>query len=162
MVKKYNDHMGGIDLQDMLQSLYQIDRKSNKYYMRIVYYLFGIAMQNSWIQYRKSLHSSEDIPGRRMSLKEFLVKAATSLTKAGKPTERQGVGRPRSVSNRRQLNELTVPSSVRFDKMDHFPLHCQRGRCQYCPSGFSRWQYQKCQVHLCLNATNNCFTEFHK
>ena len=46
IVKEYNQHMGGLDLSDMLMSLYKISRKSRKYYMRILYYLLGVATVN--------------------------------------------------------------------------------------------------------------------
>lgn len=37
IVECYNKHMGGVDLADMLLELYQINQRSNKYYMCIVY-----------------------------------------------------------------------------------------------------------------------------
>ncbi len=44
VVKAYNKHMGGVDLADMLFSLYRIDRRSHKYYNRIIYYLFSVCL----------------------------------------------------------------------------------------------------------------------
>ncbi len=44
VVKSYNKHMGGVDLADMLFSLYRIDKRSHKYYNRIVYYLFSVCL----------------------------------------------------------------------------------------------------------------------
>lgn len=57
----YNVHMGGIDLSDMLQSMYQIQRKSRKWYLRIVYYLIWTAITNSWLIYRTFLDESKYI-----------------------------------------------------------------------------------------------------
>ncbi len=55
IIKKYNKHMGGVDLADMLMALYRIDRRSKKYYMRIVYYLLGVCTVNTWILYKLNI-----------------------------------------------------------------------------------------------------------
>ncbi len=53
IVTIYNKNMGGVDLADMLASLYRIDRKSKKYYTRIVYYLLSVCVNNAWILHKK-------------------------------------------------------------------------------------------------------------
>jgi hypothetical protein len=52
IVKEYNNHMGGVDLANMLLALYRIDRRSKKYYTRIIYYLCGVCTTNAWIIYK--------------------------------------------------------------------------------------------------------------
>jgi len=44
IVKEYNKFMGGVDLSDMLLSIYRIDRRSSKWYLRIVFYVLGVAV----------------------------------------------------------------------------------------------------------------------
>ena len=44
MVVEYNSHMGGVDLCDMLLSLYWIRHRSTKYYMHIIFYCIGVAV----------------------------------------------------------------------------------------------------------------------
>ena len=39
IVKKYNASIGGVDLFDMFQSLYQMDHKSKRWYIRIFYWI---------------------------------------------------------------------------------------------------------------------------
>ena len=46
IVKQYNRHMGGVDLHDMLKSLYSVDRKGKKFYLRLCNYLFGLCVIN--------------------------------------------------------------------------------------------------------------------
>lgn len=46
MVEEYNLHMGGVDLCDMLMSLYRVHLRSCKYYMNIVYYCIGLSIVN--------------------------------------------------------------------------------------------------------------------
>ncbi len=52
IVGEYIQNMGGVDLADMPLALYWIDRRSKKYYNRIVYYLFGVCVVNSRILYK--------------------------------------------------------------------------------------------------------------
>ena len=49
MVVEYNSHMGGVDLCDMLLSLYRIHHRSTKYYMHIIFYCIGVAVVNGWL-----------------------------------------------------------------------------------------------------------------
>ena len=52
MVVEYESHMGGVDLCDMLLSLYRIRHRSTKYYMHIKFYCIGVAVVNGWLLYR--------------------------------------------------------------------------------------------------------------
>ena len=47
IVKDYNCYMSGVDLWDMMIKLYQTNIRSNKWYMRIVYYCIDLAVVNS-------------------------------------------------------------------------------------------------------------------
>ncbi|XP_049816457.1 piggyBac transposable element-derived protein 3-like [Schistocerca nitens] len=44
IVEKYNKHMGGVDLADMLIELYRINLRSRKWYMRILYWCLSPPM----------------------------------------------------------------------------------------------------------------------
>jgi len=55
---------------------------------------------------------------------------------------------------------------VRYDGSDHWPIfvsgpsntRCKNEKC----NGKTYWKCSKCDVHLCLNSSKNCFTEYHK
>jgi hypothetical protein len=83
IVQEYNTFMGGVDLSDMLLSLYRIDRRSCKWYVRIIYYFLGIALNNSWLLYRKHLRQMGE-EATAMSLKDFLLSVAKALAESGK------------------------------------------------------------------------------
>uniref|UniRef100_A0A0K8VPL0 PiggyBac transposable element-derived protein 1 n=1 Tax=Bactrocera latifrons TaxID=174628 RepID=A0A0K8VPL0_BACLA len=55
VVDYYNKHMGGVDLADMLLNLYKINHRSEKWYMRIVYWCISTVVVNSWLLYRRDL-----------------------------------------------------------------------------------------------------------
>jgi len=52
-VAKYNQHMGGVDLCDMLLALCRIELGTHKWYIDLMYYLSGICIVNGWLLYRR-------------------------------------------------------------------------------------------------------------
>lgn len=58
--------MGGVDLGDMLVSLYKIPFKSRRWYIGIFCQLLDISINNSWILYKKNTNDR-----KKMSLKIF-------------------------------------------------------------------------------------------
>ena len=94
-----------------------------------------------------------------------MLEVAEGLSKAGKAC-RVKAGRPslkedQPLKRRRAPDENIPVEIVKKDHIDHLPKHSTRGRCKFCKTGFSRWMCGKCNVHLCLNEKNNCFTDFH-
>ena len=84
MVVEYNCHMGGVDLCDMLLSLYRIRHRSTKYYMHIVFYCIGVAVVNGWLLYRRHM-DQKNVPAKnQLCLLKFQADLAASLCKAGK------------------------------------------------------------------------------
>jgi hypothetical protein len=57
MVKEYNCHRGGVDLQDMLVALYITNIEVKRYYLCIVFQLLDMCVVNAWLLYRR--HSSQ-------------------------------------------------------------------------------------------------------
>ena len=163
IIGEYNPHMGGVDLCDMLIELYRIGLRSKRWYMRIVYFCFDLAVVNGWILYKR--HMLQHGARKFLSLKDFRCCIAQALTKAGKGLRRKR-GRP-SLDDDSPAEKChrvgTGPiEEVRFDGIRHWPTHSERKqRCKYCPSGYSRILCSKCKISLCLNKNNNCFMRFH-
>nr|CAI5858404.1 unnamed protein product [Callosobruchus analis] len=53
IVKQYNRHMGGVDLMDMLVSLYRTRLKSRRWYLSIFAQMVDLCMNNAWLLYRR-------------------------------------------------------------------------------------------------------------
>ena len=51
VTEAYNEHMGGVDLIDMLISLYQINVGSKKYYIKIIFHPIDLSVVNVWLLY---------------------------------------------------------------------------------------------------------------
>ena len=104
IVGEYNQNMGGVDLADMLLALYRIDRRSKKYYNRIVYYLFGVCVVNSWILYKFNIDEN-------VTLLEFTLQVSLSLMRAGKSLQ---------VNN--NYSRRTVQEDIRYDGIRLIPF----------------------------------------
>lgn len=91
IVKKYNHNMGGVDLADMLISLYRTPLKSRRWYLALFGQLLDMSVVNAWLLYRRDtcLHGK----GKHKPLCEFRSEIAYSLPRAGRPSRR---GRPSS------------------------------------------------------------------
>lgn len=165
LIPAYNEHMGGIDLSDMLVHLYKTPAKSRRWYIPLFGYFLDLCVAYSWLVYKRDCDLLSQKP---MSLKRFRLAVAQSLSQVNKPASK--VGRPSSSSPPPQKRLYTPRPShskpqpdVRYDNLGHWPLHCDsRGQCNLCPKGVSRWKCQKCDVFLCLNGSQECFVAYHQ
>ena len=57
---------------------------------------------------------------------------------------------------------VSVPPSIRYDVVGHFPEVGDKGRCRLCGVGQTVWRCSKCQTRLCLKTDKNCFIKFHR
>ena len=58
IVGEYNQHMGGVDLLDMLLALYRISVKSKKWSSPIVHFCFNAAVVVGWLLYKRHMARS--------------------------------------------------------------------------------------------------------
>ena len=81
VIMAYNKYMGGVDLIDMLVSLYRINIRSKKYYMKIIFHLIDLSIVNSWLLYRRHCFQLR-LPNKKIfSLLQFRVEVAEALLK---------------------------------------------------------------------------------
>lgn len=153
IVKEYNDHMGGVDLFDMLMSLYWLDHKSCKWYCRIFFWVLNVAIVNGWILYRRHTGQKGTLRKNQLSLLEFASTISESLVieqKLPPLLARKGPGRPvrflhslKIMNKEKYQNEEQHPDtkkkrkitvvnlSGRFDNIGHFPVHEEpKQRCK--------------------------------
>lgn len=143
-----NEHMGGINLLDMLMHC-------AKPQQRPVWYMM---YKRDW-----SLLKEKPVP-----LKSFHLEVAYSLKQVNKTPSR--VGCPASSSTptvtRHHCNNPRVPTPMLDNCYDNYAHWLQRGKqrgqCNLWPKGVSKWRYEKCKVFLCLNGNQSCFVEFHQ
>ena len=135
VVGAYNANMGGIDLFDMMCTLYKRQIKSRRWYLYLFYHSLTMVMANAWFLYRRESKSLKK--NKPLQMKEFQIQAATSLMCQGKVRR----GRPSLQTLPPAKKHRVHPGpqlDVRFDNVGHLPMSQEKkGRCRYCPNGYS-------------------------
>ena len=163
IVNMYNQFMGGVDLTDMMSSLYKYSYRSRRWYLYLFWHTVTVALVNAWILHRR--HQRQLGNSKPQLLKKFQGMVANALT----AIPGRGPGRPSQDSvppaQKRKLVSLP-PSTVdrRRGEGIHLPIYSDaRQRCKLCKGQdhFSHIMCERCEVHLCLNKARNCFAQFH-
>ena len=110
----YNRFMGGVDKADMLLALYKTKCKTSKWYQRIAFHLFHLAVIN------------EGGEGGEGQLLPFLHSIAVSLIKGDNFSVVEDEG-PNDVTKEpvRSLKRKHVPSDLCHDGYNHWPIQVQ-------------------------------------
>ena len=167
-VSEYNKSMGGVDLADMLISLYRTTIKTKRWYLKLLFHCVDIAKVNAWLIYRRHCDQMRVPKKSQLSLLKFTMSIASALTTARTVTRL--VGRP---SNRQSTDETTAPKrkcptsipvmDVRYDNIGHWPeFREKKNKCRLCKTGTGRVYCKKCDLCLCLSNARNCFYDFHQ
>nr|XP_013771175.1 PREDICTED: uncharacterized protein LOC102193255 [Pundamilia nyererei] len=82
LIPAYNEHMGGIDLSDMLVHLYKTPAKSTRWYLPLFGYMLDLSIANSWLVYKRERGQLNQKP---ITLKRFRLAVAHSLKQVNKP-----------------------------------------------------------------------------
>lgn len=111
-MRQYNKHVGGVDLADMLVSLYKTPLRTKRWYIGIFAQMLDICINNAWLVRRKTNGSSRKIP-----LKAFRYAVYENLLNEKRCAQRKRMTTPKVVKPR-----VARPSSpVKFDNLGHFP-----------------------------------------
>uniref|UniRef100_A0A672L7S8 PiggyBac transposable element-derived protein domain-containing protein n=1 Tax=Sinocyclocheilus grahami TaxID=75366 RepID=A0A672L7S8_SINGR len=111
LIPAYNEHMGGINLSDMLVHLYRTPAKSRRWYIPLFRYILDLSIANSWLVYKRECGLLNE---KAMPLKWFRLAVAHSLNQKHY-TPRPSLPKPQP--------------DVRYDSLGHWPLHYdKRGR----------------------------------
>ena len=171
IVLAYNKSMGGVDLADMLLSLYRINVKTKRWYIKVFWHLIDICKVNAWNLYRRHHVQNGFSDDKLLSLRLFSCDLANSLVHANKPAQNNQRGRPSkrhsielATSNPKSSKKASVPTpcdAIRYDEIGHWPEAVEkRERCRFCQA-HTRTKCTKCKLALCLIQERNCFKNFH-
>ncbi|XP_046971065.1 piggyBac transposable element-derived protein 2-like [Vanessa cardui] len=156
IVRQYNRHMGGVDLADMLISLYKTPFKSRRWYLSIFAQMLDICINNAWLLYRRK-HSSN--AKAKISLKAFRYDIYDLLLKENRSAKRNRTEATKIV----KPHVARPPSPVKYDNVGHFPSTMEEGRCRFCLKKTVVYCI-KCNIRLCFvtgKNPRNCFLNFH-
>ena len=146
----YNKYIGGVDHADQIIGLYDLDRKSKKWWRKVFFRLLLTAVYNFYIIFCETNH-------KKTPYIEFFAKVAESRIEEG-----------RNKVGTRKKTKRVGRHSRSFKKMDamgtsgHLPLKIKsRIRCVRCTSRKveKRTNYlcQRCNAPLYMD----CFTAYH-
>ena len=153
MVKEYNESMGGVDLNEILISLYRADIQARKrWYLKIITGLVNICIGNGWLLYRRCSEQLRVPKKNQHNLLLFMKGVADALMFTGKKPVRTTPGRKKkqtSSSTRTSRKKPIVPKpavDIRFDGIHHWPeFGDKHNRCRVC-SMLSFVYCSKCQI----------------
>jgi len=140
--------MGGTDQMDQNLGCYRIGVRGKKWYWPLVTWMFDVAMQNSWILYKKTgRQKKSQLEFRREVVNVYLEKYKNAPTGSGR------------ISKSIYSSDSRISVTLRFDKTDHLVQHTEekKKRCAgiNCNSAV-RTMCSKCSVGLCID----CFKPF--
>lgn len=171
LIKYYNANMGGVDKMDALIAFYRMFFRSKKWYHRLFFHFFDVAIVNAWLVYRRD-HTAFEVTTKPVKLHDFKLQLSQCLRMQNKPLLGKKRGRPSATGvDERQAekkhkghNTKAIPSkAIRHDQIGHFPASLKkRGRCKMpgCKSSPVTWCL-KCKLYLCITSEKRCFLEFH-
>ncbi|XP_064461758.1 piggyBac transposable element-derived protein 3-like [Ornithodoros turicata] len=104
VVLDYNSHMGYVDKADMMKSIYEIDRKSRKWWHRIAFHFLDVAIVNAHVLYDQVATNAN------VTLKDFRTELVAGMLGA-QELNKKGTKRKRSevCSFKKQ-----VPADIRI------------------------------------------------
>ena len=83
MVKEFNESMGGVDLNEMLISLYIVDSQTSKrWYLTIIIHLFNIGNVNGWLLHRRYSGQLQVMSKNQHNILEFMKSVADGAVTA--------------------------------------------------------------------------------
>jgi len=114
-IKDYNKYMGGVDHADRLRALYNVDRKSKKWWLRIFWGLLDITFVNAYVIYCQMFEKTDVFDFRR-SVALGLMTARNTPSRKSISLKRSA---PQTPSNRRKKtlsNSKDVRLGNRYNK----------------------------------------------
>lgn len=181
IVRVYNKNMGGVDKVDMLCALHPIPFRSKKWYIRIVWRILDLMVINAWVLWKHMSNSNSNWRQNRLfyfkmaiakmmlsqpkSCEYRMLKELTTQCQSSESYDDNDDANDFSPAKKRKRETASnISGVIRFDGIEHWPqiqqnlrLRCKNDGCTLKTNVYC----SKCQVHLCLNASRNCFTNYH-
>ena len=167
ILRNYNKSMGGVDLCNMLISLYHTNIKTKRWYIKILFHCIDILKVNAWNLYRPHCIQLRTLKKSQLTLLQISIGIDEGLTRAGHPI--RITWRP----SKHQSNEPTPPtkrkksismpvSDICYDGAHHWLEFWEKKlNFHLCKTGNSQVYCKDCNICICLSNTRNCFYDFH-
>lgn len=168
IIKKYNQHMNGVDVSDQLMEYYRAFFKSRKWTVKIEYHFIDLSCVNSFKEYDIDFRSVKAPKSLKKSLLDFRIEVATALLRNIFPRteDDDSLVRPQiNLTPPTTSDRIPINHAIRLDNSGHFPIKDelpQAKRCRLKCGRRTRMRCVKCNLYLCIDGPeNNCFFKFH-
>lgn len=156
-IARYNDNMSGIDRADQMISYYSCPRKTIRWYKKVIFHLFDIAIWNAFYLYKNYVKKVEFVEFRDLIIRSLLDLPAD--LKDGRNLA-AFYSAPKTKPRRNALGHVlqAIPVPENSKKSKHYR------RCRQCSHNQRRketaWQCSSCigNPPLCVGT---CFEEWH-
>ncbi|XP_067141824.1 piggyBac transposable element-derived protein 3-like [Centruroides vittatus] len=166
-IKDYNTHMEGVDKADMLRSLYDRNRRSKKWWHRLLFAIIEMALVNAYIIFTDMNEKVPFLQFKRQVSQGLLTKGKKASSNRGRP-KRKSLDQTTDPLSKRKKLAFSVSNDIRLQNQGgHWPEFVpNRGRCEYCATKHIESRPHSrctlCKVFLCVNQKKNCFLDFHQ
>lgn len=152
LVKTYRNIMGGVDLADKMVTLYELDRKSAKWWRKVFFRLMMTCAVNAWIIHAETNHPRQ----KREPFLGFLVELSECLIDEGKKNAKiQRKVRTGPVS--------AMKKKIKQNLGDHLPQRTnKRQRCVNCAKKGKESRTNQICIACNLAFCKKCFTPCHQ
>ena len=152
VVVKYNAYMGGVDIMDQKKVTYQFDHRSRtKYYLRPVFDLIDISVNNAFVVYEK-LGSGED----KLDAKTFRRVVARQLIGNFCNRKRPILTAP-IMNKKARVSRTSEPHSMEKTDIRQRCKLCTRNKVQNRTNN----KCVQCNIYLCYVKGRDCFKLYH-
>lgn len=174
-IEVYNKYMSGIDISDQMLSYYSTPKKTVRWYKKVFFHIFDMALWNAYYTFRKHCNDKETMLGFREHVIRYLLGVdnlnCTDLITSKKPTNPRTSGNPRMslpTSNQDRGQEGTT-----LQALNHWPEpipkteNCKRNKaflkCRLC----SKNKIKKETSYRCKGCSSKpplcpgCFEQWH-
>ena len=116
LIKMYNKHMGGVDINDRMKSTHEQDRRGRRYYLRLAFDMLDQLMVNSRIVFN-TLNTEN-----QLNAKEYQLLIARGIVDGFTSRIRSASAAPIKVKQSISSNKVVV--------VDHMPIFGSRVLCE--------------------------------
>lgn len=159
VLKEYNTYMNSVDKFDQIKAVYEINRKSKKWWHRVFFYFIDASITNAFIIYKLLGKKDKKMKEFRREIVHELVAAKTVNS------IRKRLSYEMADTIKLGRKKPTTSSAIRHTDSAHQPVRDTRRRCANCSTAKNEvrtdWICSVCRIPLCLSKRRNCFQDYH-
>ena len=95
-IMDYNKHMGGVDTNDQLGNYYSFSRRTLKWWVKLFFYMFNLAVTNAYLIYKKNnnaQHPLDHFNFRNKLAHELIQSHIVAKPKRGRKSNQENIAR---------------------------------------------------------------------